>query len=634
MGKEGFEMFGYSGKVLDVDLSAGDIGTRMLEEEDCRLFLGGAGFAANIYLDMFPGDVDPLSPENPLILMTGPVTGSGVFGGNRFAVAARSPLTGYWGEASCGGYFGVELKTAGYDGIIFRGASPRPVYLWIHGDKVELRDASDLWGMDTYETTDFLKERGKSESGRIPRVIAIGIAGELGVKFASIIHDKGHVAGRTGMGAVMGSKNLKAVSVAGVGNKVEIADPQTLKSWREKVREIYSESIITDSLKAFGTNSSLEIGSMLGDVPFRNWQVGSWDEGVEKLSGPTYSDEILVKTHACWGCPVGCKRIVRVEEPYVVPEGAGPEYETVCMFGTNLLNDDLRSVAKANEMCNRYGMDTITMGETIALVTECQEKGLFSPQDCDGISIAWGDPNNMLRLIDSTARREGFGARMAEGTRKLARSIGVEASGMAIEVRGLELPAHDPRGFHGFAMAYATSVRGACHCASMNLYIEQGSAAPLPKIGLEGPFEEQSSEGKAFLTARAQELGQMYNSAIICILAAVPWDEDLILGAVNSVTGFGYDLDDLMRVGERAWYLKRGLQFLFGSTAQEDQVPPRILEPVEEGPHAGSVPDFELMKREFYELRELGEDGLPTREKLDKLGLSYLAGKLDTPFHK
>jgi aldehyde:ferredoxin oxidoreductase len=623
-------MYGYAGKILEVNLNTGEIKKLDTDERDCRDYLGGSGLAAKIYLDRFPGDVDPLSPENIFILMTGPWTGSRVPGGNRFALAARSPLTGHWGEASTGGYLGPELKAAGYDGVIFTGASEKPVYLWIKDDRVELRDAGDLWGKDTYETTDILQERSKEQDGKKSRVVAIGPAGEQGVKLAALVHDKAHIAGRTGMGAVMGSKNLKAISVVGTGKRPEAADPEALKEWRQKVMDIYSESIVVESLKAFGTNANLEIGAMLGDVPIKNWQLGEWDDGITNLSGPTYADTILVRGHACWACPIGCKRVIKVEEePYEVPEGAGPEYETVCMLGSNLLNDNLPSVAKGNELCNRFGIDTISVGEVIALVTECQEKGLLTPEECDGVAVSWGDADAMLRLVEMACGNRGFGARMAEGSRALAASIGGDAPEMAVQVRGLDLPAHDPRGFHGFAIAYATSVRGACHCASMNLYMEQGSAVPMPKLDLEGPFTEQSSEGKAYLTARAQELGQIFNSAVVCLFTAVSWDEDMLLDAMNAVTGFGYDLDGLMAVGERIWFLKRGLQHLFGYGGSEDVMPKRLYTPVEEGPHADSVPDFDLMKREYYEYRSLDDTGTPARGKLEAMGLAALADRLD-----
>ena len=622
-------MRGYAGKVLEVNLATGEIQKNDIDERDCRDYLGGSGLAAKIYLDRFPGDVDPMSPDNLFILMTGPWTGSRVPGGNRFAVAARSPLTGHWGEASTGGYFGPELKAAGYDGIIFTGASEKPVYLWINGDEVELRDAGDLWGKDTYETADILWERSSEETGRKAKVVAIGPAGERGVRLAAVVHDKAHIAGRTGMGAVMGSKHLKAISVVGAGKKPEPADAEALKEWRQKVMDIYSGSIVVESLKAFGTNANLEIGAMLGDVPIKNWQIGEWDDGLTSLSGPTYSDTILVKGHACWACPIGCKRVIKVdEEPFTVQEGPGPEYETVCMLGSNLLNDSLPSVAKGNELCNRFGIDTISMGEAIAVVTECQEKGLLTAEDCDGVAITWGDPEAMLRLIEMTCENEGFGARMAEGSRALADSIGGEARQMAVQVRGLDLPAHDPRGFHGFAIAYATSVRGACHCASMNLYMEQGSAVPMPKIDLEGPFDEQSSIGKAYLTARAQELAQILNSAVVCLFAATSWDEDMLVDGMNAVTGAGYDLDSFMAVGERIWYIKRGLQHLFGYGGEEDVIPQRLTVPVAEGPHEGSVPDFEMMKSEYYEYRDLDASGRPTRERLEKMGLVSLADRL------
>jgi aldehyde:ferredoxin oxidoreductase len=622
-------MYGYAGKILEVDLSSGEFKNLELNEQDCKDFLGGSGLAAKIYMDRWPGDVDPLSPENPLIIMTGPWTGTRVPGGNRFAACARSPLTGLWGEASCGGYFGVELKAAGYDGIIFTGKSDKPVYLWINGDDVELRDAADLWGKDTYETADTLIARSKEETGKKAKVAAIGPSGEIGVKFAAIVHDKHHIAGRTGMGAVMGSKNLKAMAVVGAGKKVEIADPEAFKAWREIVMEGIADSLVVESLKAFGTNANLEVGAMLGDVPFKNWQVGEDDEIVAKINGPTYSDDILVKGYACWACPIGCKRVVAIEEgPFTVAQGAGPEYETICMLGSNLMNDDLASIAKGNELCNKYGIDTITMGEIIALVMEAQEKGLLSVDECDGVAAAWGDPVAMLKLIGMAALKEGFGARMAEGSRKLAEEIGPGAAEMAVQVRGLDAPAHDPRGFHGFALAYATSPRGACHCASMNLYMEQGSAVPNPAIDLEGPFDEQSSVGKAYLTARASELGQIFNAAVVCLLTAVSWDVDSLVTAMNAVTGWGLDIDTLMRIGERIWALKRGILALYGSTGDDDIMPARFGQPVQEGPHTGSIPEFEMMKREFYENRKLDENGNLSREKLDELGLGFMAEKL------
>ena len=622
-------MFGYAGKILDVNLTTGEIARLDIDEQDCRDYLGGSGLAAKIYMDRWPGDVDPMSPANPLIFMTGPWTGTRVPGGNRFAACARSPQTGLWGEASCGGYFGVELKAAGYDGIIFTGKSEKPVYLWINGDDVELRDAADLWGKDTYETVDTLKERSREETGKKAKVAAIGPSGEIGVKFAAIVHDKHHIAGRTGMGAVMGSKNLKALAVVGAGRKVEIADPDTFKAWRQTVMEDIGNSLVVESLKAFGTNCNLEVGAMLGDVPFKNWQIGEDDEVVAKINGSTYDDEILVKGYACWACPIGCKRVVAVEEgPYRVSQGAGPEYETVCMMGSNLMIDNLASIALANEMCNKSGIDTITMGEVIALVMEAQEKGLLSVDECDGVAAAWGDPDAMLKLIDMAAKKEGFGARMAEGSKKLAEEIGPEAAEMAVQVRGLDAPAHDPRAFHGFSLAYATSIRGACHCASMNLYMEAGSSVPHPQIDLDGPFEEQSSVGKGYLTARAQELGQILNSAVVCLLTAVAWDTDSLVTAMNAVTGWGLDIDSLMRIGERIWTVKRGIQALYGSAGEDDVMPPRYGQAVKEGPHEGSVPDFDLMKSEYYEYRKLDENGRLSRGKCEELDLVFLAEKL------
>jgi len=364
-------------------------------------------------------------------------------------------------------------------------------------------------------------------------------------------------------------------------------------------------------------------------VPFKNWQLGEEDDIVAAINGPTYADDILVKGHACWACPIGCKRVVAVEEgPYLVEKGAGPEYETICMLGSNLMNGNLASIAKGNELSNKFGVDTITLGEIIALVMEAQEKGLLSVEECDGVEAKWGDPDAMLKLLEMAARKEGFGARMAEGSRKLAEEIGPEAAEMAVQVRGLDAPAHDPRGFHGFALAYATSPRGACHCASMNLYLEQGSAVAMPQIDLEGPFDEQSSVGKAYLTARASELAQIFNSAVVCLLTAVAWDPDSLVTAMNAVTGWGLDIDSFMEIGQRIWAIKRGILALYGSTGEDDVMPKRFGEPVQEGPHEGSIPEFEMMKEEFYEYRGLDENGNLSREVYEKLGLGYLADRL------
>lgn len=624
-------MYAYCGKILNVDLTSGEISTSDVDEKDFFLFMGGAGLAAKMYLEDWPGDVDPLDPGNPLYFMTGPWTGSRIPGGNRFEICARSPQTMLWGEASVGGYFGPELKAAGYDGIVITGASEKPVYLWIKDDQVEIRDASDLWGLDSYEAYDRIFEAGKDETGKKPKICSIGQAGENLVSFAAVAHDKGHFAGRTGMGAVMGSKKLKAVACVGTQKRPEPADPATVKEWLKPVMENMRTSVVVESVRQFGTMANFEIGTWLGDVPFKNWQLGETDEVGGGLAGPIYKDQILVKNHACWGCAIGCKRVVKVDQegPFQLDECAGPEYETVCMFGSNVMSDNIFATAKANDMCNRLGLDTISMGQIIAFVTECQDRGLLTPEECDGLKMEWGDAETMLKLIDLCATGKGFGKRMAGGSKRLAQEIGGDAMDYTIQVRNLDFPAHDPRGCHGFGVSYTTSPRGACHCASSNLYAEQGAGKPLPKFNLGGPYDEMVSEGKGEMTAYAQDIGQILNNAVICHLTFIAWKDDQIMEAINAVTGFDYSIPDFLKTGERAWYLKRAIFQLYGSAGKDDVLPKRMLVPLDHGPTEGSVPDIDLMTKDFYETRQLDAEGRLTRPKLDELELGWVADMIE-----
>lgn len=615
-------MKGYWGKIIEIDLSEQKINVAPLDEEIYRKFLGGTGIGAKLFLDRTSPEIDAFNPQNPLIIMTGPLTGTRIPGSaTRFSIVSRSPLTGIWGEASCGGRFGNALKLAGYDGVIITGASENPVYLEIDDDRIEIKDASEIWGKDTYELYDNFKADQKGEC------LSIGIAGENLVKFASIMNEKGNAAGRCGLGAVMGSKKLKAIVAKGT-KKVEFAEPEKLMELRKELANKIEENMISQSLTAFGSNSAMQMGLMMGDVPIKNWQIGEWEEAIEKLSGPEMSDTILTKNHACLACPVACKRVVKIDEgPYKMEEGPGPEYETVCTFGTFLLNSDLKAVSKANELCNRYGMDTISCGSTIAFAMECFDNGLISSSDIDGLELKWGNIDAVLKMVDKIARREGFGDTLAEGSKIAAEKIGGQSKDFSVTVKGLEAPAHDPRAFHGMGLAYAVSNRGACHMNSMQMWVEQGYVF-YPKIGLEGPYGGQTSEEKAMVNVKTENIGSIYNSATLCSFAAVPFTEDDILNAINWSTGFNYSLDDLMKIGERIWMLKRGINILYGVKPEDDRLPKHILTTVEEGPQAGSVPDIDLMLKEFYDLRGLDEKGRPTKQKLEELGLAELAQKI------
>jgi aldehyde:ferredoxin oxidoreductase len=616
---------GYAGKILEIDLSTWKIGTGSIKEEDRKKFIGGSGLAAKIFFDSFDPKVDPLSSESPLIIMTGPVVGTQFPGTSRFAVCGKSPLTGIWGEGTCGGNFGPELKFAEIDGIIFRGISPTPVYLAIEDDRIELRDASDLWGMDNYALTDLLKERHGKE--KRPKVLSIGPAGENVVKFAAICNDKGDFIGRTGMGALMGSKRLKAIVVKGT-RKVETSHPEEYATLRKLLIEKSRDAMVAQSFRSMGTDAGMDLGMMTGDVPIKNWSVGEDLLFSANLGGPAMTEKYLTRNHACSFCPIACKRIVKVDDgPFNTEEGPGPEYETCCTFGTMIMNDDLAGVIKANEWCNRYGMDTISCGATIAFAMEAFEKGLITQKDTDRIDLTWGNMDGAIELLHKIAKKEGIGAILSEGTREAARSLGKGAEEFSLEVKGLEVPMHDPRGFHGMGLAYMTSIRGGCHLMHLALPVEQG-ISPFTEGGFQENYIGQTSEGKAEMVKLCEDLGVPCNSMVICEFVAWTLSANELAEIVRVTTGFDFTLKDLLSCGERTWLLKRGLGNMMGVRAKDDRLPKRILTPLKEGAAAGSVPDVEKLLREYYEIRGLDGDGRPKKEVLIRVGLDELAKKL------
>ena len=618
-------MGGYTNKILEVDLSTRKMDNTDVPEDDKKRFIGGSGVAAKIFLDRFNIKADPLSPDNPLIVMNGPITGSTFPGTSRFAVCGKSPLTGIWGEGTCGGNFGPELKFAGFDGIIFKGASPNPVYLVIEDEKIELRDAKDLWGLDNYAVTDLLKERHGKE--RKPKVLSIGPAGENLVRFAAICNDKGDFIGRTGMGALMGSKKLKALVVKGT-RKVEVSYPEEYATLRKLLVTKSRDAVVAQSFRSMGTDAGMDLGMMTGDVPIKNWSIGEDFQLSANLGGPTLTEKYLTRNHACSFCPVACKRMVKVDVgPFKAEAGPGPEYETCAAFGTLIMNDDLAGVIKANEWCNRYGLDTISCGATIAFAMEAYEKGLITKKDTDGIDLTWGNIEGAIELIHKISKREGIGAILSEGTREAAKRLGKGAEEFSVEVKGLEAPMHDPRGFHGMGLAYMTSIRGACHLMHLCLGVEQGITA-YPEAGFQENYIGQSSEGKAEMVKRCEDLGIPCNSLVICEFVAWTLSANDLAEMVRVTTGFDFSLKELLSCGERTWLLKRGLGNMMGASREDDRLPKRILTPVGEGAAAGSVPDVEKLLREYYEIRGLDSKGKPRKEVLIKAGLEYLAKKL------
>ena len=582
------------GKVLKVDLGKGTFEDWEVPEEYYRDFLGGSGLAAKLFFDMRAWEADPLSPDNPLMILNGPLSGLNLPGVSRLEVCARSPLTGIWGESSMGGHFSPQLKRTGYDGLVVLGASDKPVYIYLTEEGAEIRDASHLWGKDTFETEALLKEEVGDKRAQ---VMSIGPAGENLVKFACIINDKGSAAGRCGMGAVMGSKKLKAVVVRG-NKKPPVADEAAYEGIRKDMLELLKYSYVAEGLRNFGSNVHMEYGMAIGDVPVKNWREAYWEGGPDKLSGSVVAETILVRRHACYACPVQCKRIVKIDSgPYAMEEGPGSEYEAAAALGTLLRMDNLEANHKANELCDRYGMDVISCGGTLAYAIEAFESGLITEKDTGGIRLGWNQPDTLVKLVGMIAHRDGFGNELAEGVRAMARKYGGEE--FAIHVKGLECPMHDPRALWGMALTYATSIRGACHCADPNLYVDLGLVS-LKELGVPRTMPLKS-KGKAAQTVAGQKKGVIANSAVICeyVWVSAGGGMEEMRRMLNAVTGFGYTLQDLADLGDRIWYLKRALGNLMGVTREDDRLPRRILEPHLEGTtsnlHLMAYPTFMSM---------------------------------------
>jgi aldehyde:ferredoxin oxidoreductase len=613
------------GKLLVVDLTSGKTEDEPLNENYAHQFIGGSGMAARYLYDLLDPDLDPLHPANPLFFITGPLTGTRAPLCGRHVVCARSPLTGIWCESHAGGFVGAELRFAGYDGIIIRGRAPKPMYLWVHdGDSVgdlrptaELRDAGHLWGKDTFETQDIIKE--ELGDPRV-RVACIGPAGENQVLLANIMHDHARAAGRGGMGAVMGSKNLKAVAVRGHG-RIPVADEERLKEVAREVIEILKDDFLSDMLHATGTACAMDQLNYLGSLPSRYYTQGVFD--TETLNGGYMADTILTGTSGCYGCVVACGRKVAASEGrYTFPEIDGPEYETVCSLGPILLIDDLAAVSWLGHLCDGYGLDTMSAGSTIGFAHYLFQEGVIGPQDTGGLTLRWGDPDTVAHLLSQMAHREGFGDLLGEGSRRLGRCFGVEE--LAVQVKGLEVAYHDPRAFSSMALVYSTSPIGASHNHSDMYWVEVGRSVEELGIPLTDRLEDA---GKGPLVARHQDWRSVTNALVMCIFnnAPVQYHADLF----NAVTGRQETLDSLLHIGECIWNLKRAFNCRLGLTRADDTLPHLLLQPLPEGGTQGHVPDLELMLKEYYQARGWDwETGKPSREKLEELGLGWVAEEL------
>jgi aldehyde:ferredoxin oxidoreductase len=613
---------GYMGAILEVDLSSGQIGTRELTQEPADRWIGGTGLGAHLLAeDARTATADPLSPENTLIFGTGPFTGTAVPLSNRFGVCARSPLTGVFGEAECGGHWANNLKKAGYDMLVLRGKSPGPVYLWVHDDGVEIRDAAHVWGADTFETHDrLLDEVGSTgRRGQEAEVACIGPAGERLARVAAIMVDgrDGRSAGRCGLGAVMGSKNLKAVVARG-SKPVPIHDEQALKEALNRIRrDVVAQS---KGFGALGTAGGIPTHDKMGNWPIRNWQQSHWPEGPDKISGATMAESILTGRYYCGNCIIGCGRTVEVKEgPYAGIEQGGLEYETTALNGSNLLVGDLAAVQKANELCNRYGMDTISAGAVIGFAMEAYQRGLLTKDDTGGIELAWGSDRALVEAMTRMGERDTeFGRRLGEGTARLAAELGGED--FAIHVRGLDFPAHDPRAFFANAVAYATSARGACHLSSFGHTFQR--VLTLPELGYDEPVNRHDPERTPEIVYHGQNLMGLFDSLKACKFIMFGGIKPThLLEWYNAITGRALNVEQFMEIGSRIFNQKRLYNFMCGSTGADDVLPRRMTEEPREVGGSEQVPPFEPMLKEYYRVRGWDERGTPLPETLERLGL-------------
>jgi aldehyde:ferredoxin oxidoreductase len=600
------------GRLLDVDLTRGRIGEYKVPEPWARRYLGGKGLAVRVLLEEHR-DRDPYRPDNPLVFMTGPLVGQLIGGSGRHVVVTHSPLTGFLGEAYCGGFWGSEFKRTGWDGILIRGKSARPVYLEVTDDRTELHDAANLWGKESADVESDLR----AKHGEGAWVANIGPAGENLVRFAAIMHDRNRAAARGGVGAVMGSKKLKAIVVRGTKSP-PLEDPKRFA----ELRKTWAKTLTTEDVQAwgkYGTTGGVDSLDRMGILPTRNWTAGSFPSAA-KISGETLSATILVDRDTCTACPVSCKRVVEapVDGGQIVKAYGGPEYETIAAFGSLQGNDSLPWVSMANQLCNAYGLDTISTGNVIAWAMEASEKGLLPER------IDWGDGKRACEFVRKIALREGVGDVLAEGVKRASERLG--GADFAVHVKGAEMPMHEARGKKGLGLSYAVTPRGANHMEGFHdTMIQRGTA---PDLGVTSPMDRFGTKGKAPVVKAFEDARSFVNCMVLCVFDVDETGEDatlpLVRDLVSAATGLAVDRAEMFRVGERAANLARLFAVRMGCTRKDDDLPPRIKTlALPFGSRREAVTEEELngMISEYYAVRGWDDEGRPTAAKLRELGI-------------
>jgi len=617
-------IYGFMGQLLRVDLTNHKITVEEINQVWAKQYLGGAGLATKYFYEEVPGGVAPLGSENKLIFMTGPLTGTASASASRYSVVAKSPQTGLWGQANSGGSFGPSLKKSGYDGIIFEGSSSTPIFLQILDGEAKLLDASHLWGKTIPETEDTLQENASQKL----TIAAIGPAGENLVTYAAIMNNKHRAAGRCGLGAVMGSKNLKAIACAG-SKAIQLADKKGFHDASTKQFELIDESMLKVGFDTFGTNMVADFVHVRGGYPTRNWQQGEF-EGIDEVNAQAIMDTVFVEGTRCFACPITCGRGTEIKEgKWKGSKGEGPEYESTNTLGSMCGVSDINAITKANYLCNEYGLDTISTGATIAFAMECFEKGILTKEQTDGLELVFGDGDMVVNLVEKIARREGIGDLLAHGTRAVAEKLGQGSEKFAMHVKGLELPAYDSRAAKITGLGYVTANRGGDH---MTGYIQGPTYMDIPFLivddsSIRDPFHANPEE--------AHVLVDMENALTVldafggCKFMGMLLPADELLDLYVKATGWFITVEDFRKTGERIYNLTRAVSVREGASREDDVLPERLMaQPLPGGPAEGMVNDremLELMKDAYYDFR--GWDpatGIPTQEKLRELDLGDL----------
>ena len=617
--------FGYTGKILRVNLSDSKIQAETPEENFYRRYFGGRALIAYYLLKEMKPKVDPLGPENKLIFATGVLTGAPFSGSGRNSVGAKSPLTGAYGDAEVGGFWGAELKHAGFDAVIVEGKAKNPVYLWVHDGQAEIKDAKHLWGKEIGQSQELIRKELQDQTIRTTQ---IGPAGERLVRYACVINDLKHAAGRSGMGAVMGSKNLKAIAAKGK-ERVKTADLKRIRDMAVWLNENMPK--LASNLHNYGTGAVMDAFAATGNLPYHNFRDGEFPNP-DAIDAKTLKKTVGIGMETCFACTVRCKKVVKIDGKLKVdPIFGGPEYETLASLGSDCGIDDLPAICKGHELCQRYGLDTISVGATIAFAMECYENGIITKKDTGGIELKFGNVDAMLQLLDLIARREGIGDLLAEGVKTAAEKLGARAEKFAIHVKGLEAPMHEPRLKRALGLGYATSPTGADHVHNIhdtmfdeNLLKDMRSLGVLELVPIEDFVPAKIRVFRYFTAWR-----HLHNCLVLCIFP--PWNYEQKVELVKAVTGWNTTAFELWKVGDRALNMTRAFNFREGFTVKDDWLPDRFFHPHDVGALSKTAVDpeqFRRARRTYYVMNGWNEEtGAPTREKLEELDVGWVAEK-------